>query len=199
MQFSTGLAICTLYLDNSRLTVALSLYLYLQQNITNIISITLSKSQTIHISFKPSLQKYSTCLQPISHITNQQSKHNSYFIVQSNDINKFTAQRFKHCWPISQQLYIFPIMVHLDTNNSTCWPQQSSIMALCHLAPNRADLVCHATQTLATQRLGVTINQFISHMTQNFGIISQFRLLLAMSHVYTCAGIPTCTIYIALS
>ena len=41
--FSTGLAVCTLHLDNSGLTVHSFLYLFLQQNITNIISITLSK------------------------------------------------------------------------------------------------------------------------------------------------------------
>ena len=31
-------------------------------------------------------------------------------------------------------IFIFPIMVHLDTNCSTCWPQQSNIMVLRHLA-----------------------------------------------------------------
>ena len=80
---------------------------------------------------------------------------------------------------------------HVGPSNPISWPCVT-------WQPYRADLICHATQSLATQCLGIVVNQFISHMIQYFCIISQFRLSLAISHVYACAGVPKWTIYITM-
>ena len=109
------------------------------------------------------------------------------------------------CWPrLSCHLIS---MVHIDTSDPTCnrtdlfYHAANNMVHIDTSDPthNRANLVFHATQSLATQRCGVAINQFNSHMTQYLGVISQFKLSLAMSHVCACASEPTCTSIIKLS
>ena len=55
-------------------------------------------------------------------------------------------------------------MVHRDKSDPTRRPQQHIFMVLHHLGPNHADLIYHATQSLATQHLGILTNQSI-HIT----------------------------------
>ena len=71
---------------------------------------------------------------------------------------------------------------HIQPNTQPCWSRLS-----CHL------------NSLVTHPHGVASDQFDSHMTQYLGVISQSRLSLAMSHVYTYVSVPSCTSIIKLS
>ena len=104
----------------------------------------------------------------------------------------FAVQQFIHCQPGYFSTIHIIRLVHINTSDPT---------------HNRAELVCDATQSLwciqthPTQHTSVLTPSIMPPIHKQPIIMAlkqnnHFRLSVAMFQVYTCARVPTCTLFI---